>query len=95
MFWLEKNLILSNVLISGESNFDEKTVEEMFNWSKFHSEKKYVLLIKSILSQKNNQEFQEKKTRCLLNVFGIHSEFFKNSISVCFSENIMTEVSYT
>ena len=24
MFWLEKNLILSNVLITGESNFDEK-----------------------------------------------------------------------
>ena len=31
MFWLEKNLILSNVLISEESNFDEKNVEEVFN----------------------------------------------------------------
>ena len=31
MFWLEKNLILSNVLIAGESNFDEKNVEEVFN----------------------------------------------------------------
>ena len=33
MFWLEKNLILSNVLITGKSNFDEKNVEETFNWS--------------------------------------------------------------
>ena len=31
MFWLEKNLILSNVFITGESNFDEKNVEEVFN----------------------------------------------------------------
>ena len=31
MFWLEENLILSNVLITGESNFDEKNVEEVFN----------------------------------------------------------------
>ena len=31
MFWLEKNLILSNVLITGESNFDEKNVKEVFN----------------------------------------------------------------
>ena len=31
MFWLEENLILSNVLIRGESNFDEKNVEEVFN----------------------------------------------------------------
>ena len=29
MFWLEENL--SNVLITGESSFDEKNVEEMFN----------------------------------------------------------------
>ena len=25
MFWLEENVILSNVLITGESNFDENT----------------------------------------------------------------------
>ena len=31
MFWLEESLILSNVLIAGESNFDEKNVEEVFN----------------------------------------------------------------
>ena len=31
MFWLEENLILSNVLITGESNFDQKNVEEVFN----------------------------------------------------------------
>ena len=31
MFWLEENLILSNVLITGESNFDEKNVEEVLN----------------------------------------------------------------
>ena len=31
MFWLGENLILSNVLITGESNFDEKYVEEVFN----------------------------------------------------------------
>ena len=31
MFWLEENVILSNVLITGESNFDEKNVEEVFN----------------------------------------------------------------
>ena len=30
----------------GESNFDEKNVEEMLNWSEFHSEKKYYVLIK-------------------------------------------------
>ena len=28
MFWLEENLILSNVLIRGESNFDVKYVEK-------------------------------------------------------------------
>ena len=44
MFWLEENLILSNALITGESNFDEKkNVEEMFNWSEVHSEKKNYL----------------------------------------------------
>ena len=40
MFWLEENLILSNVLIRGESNFDdkyvEKSVQKVFNWSEFH-----------------------------------------------------------
>ena len=35
--------VLSNVLITEESSFDEKNVEEMFNWSEFHSEKKYYL----------------------------------------------------
>ena len=30
MFWLEENLILSNVLVRGESNFDDKYVE-VFN----------------------------------------------------------------
>ena len=43
MFWLEENLIFSNVLITGKSNFDEKNVKEMFNWSEVHSEKKYYL----------------------------------------------------
>ena len=28
MFWLEENLLLSNVLIRGESNFDDKYVEK-------------------------------------------------------------------
>ena len=31
MFWLEENLIFSNILITGESNFDEKNAEEVFN----------------------------------------------------------------
>jgi len=39
MFWLEENQIPSNVLITVESNFDEKNVKEMFNWSGVHSEK--------------------------------------------------------
>ena len=43
MFWLKENLILSHVLITEESNFDEKNDKEMFNWSEFHSEKKYYL----------------------------------------------------
>ena len=43
MFWLEENIILFNVLITGESNFDEKNVKEMFNWSEFPSQKKYYL----------------------------------------------------
>ena len=30
-------------MFTGESNFDEKNVKEMFNWSEFHSEKKYYL----------------------------------------------------
>ena len=30
----------------GESNSDEKNVEEIFNWSEVHSEMKYYLLIK-------------------------------------------------
>jgi len=41
MFWLEDNLVLSHVLITGESDFDEKNVEEVFNWSsEVHAEKK-------------------------------------------------------
>ena len=28
MFWLEENLILSNVLITGESSFDEKMLKK-------------------------------------------------------------------
>ena len=43
MFWLQKNLILSNFLITEESNFDETNVAEMFNWSEVYSEKKYYL----------------------------------------------------
>ena len=43
MLWLDENLILSNVLITEESNFDEKNVKEMFNWSEVHLEKKYHL----------------------------------------------------
>ena len=46
MFWLEENLILSNVLSTGKSNFDEKNVNEMFNWSEDHLEKKDYILIK-------------------------------------------------
>ena len=40
IFWLEENLIHFNVLIRGESNFDDKYVEKSvqlrFNWSEFH-----------------------------------------------------------
>ena len=43
MFLLEENLILSNVLITGETNFDVKNVKEMFNWSEVHSGKKSYL----------------------------------------------------
>ena len=43
MFWLEENLIRSNILITGEFNFDEKNVKEMFKWSEVDSEKKYYL----------------------------------------------------
>ena len=44
MFWLEEDLILSNVLITVESIFDEKkNVKEMFTWSEVHSQKKYYL----------------------------------------------------
>ena len=39
MFLLDENLILSNVLITGETNFDVKNVKEMFNWSEGHPEK--------------------------------------------------------
>ena len=41
---LERIRLSSNQNIGeGESNFDEKYVEEMFNWSEIHSEKKYYL----------------------------------------------------
>ena len=30
---------LSNVLITGESNFDERNGQEMFNWSELHSDR--------------------------------------------------------
>ena len=43
MFWLEENLILSYVLITEKSNFDETNDKEMFNWSEVHSENKYYL----------------------------------------------------
>ena len=35
MFWLEENLILSNVLITGESNFDEKMSKKCSTDQKF------------------------------------------------------------
>ena len=41
MFWLEENLIISNVLITEEFHFHFENVQEMFNWSEVHSEKKY------------------------------------------------------
>ena len=42
---LERIRFSSNQNIGeGKSNFDEKNVEEMFNLSEVHSEKKYVLL---------------------------------------------------
>ena len=41
---LERIRFSSNQNIGeGESNFDEKNVEEMFNWSEIPSEKKYYL----------------------------------------------------
>ena len=41
---LERIRFSSNQNIGeGESDFDEKNVEEMFNWSEVHSEKKYYL----------------------------------------------------
>ena len=41
---LERIRFSSNQNIGeGESNFDVKNVEEMFNWSEVHSEKKYYL----------------------------------------------------
>ena len=46
MFWLEENLTLSNVLITGESNFDEKNVEKVqlvFNWTELHTYWNYLL----------------------------------------------------
>ena len=47
MFWLEKNLILSNVLITGESNFDEKkcqrSVQHVCNWTELHTFWNYLL----------------------------------------------------
>ena len=43
IFFIKIRFSLSNVLIRGESNFDEKNVEEMFFWSEVHSEKKYYL----------------------------------------------------
>ena len=42
-FFIKIRFSLSNVLITGESNFDEKNVKEMFNWPEVHSEKKYYL----------------------------------------------------
>ena len=40
MFCLEENLILSNGLITRESNFDEKNVNEVFNM--FSTEQKCI-----------------------------------------------------
>ena len=37
-------------MIKGESNFVEKNVEEMINWSEFHSEKKYYLKIGTLMA---------------------------------------------
>ena len=37
IFWLEKeNLILSNVLIRGESKCDDKSGQNVFKWSEVH-----------------------------------------------------------
>ena len=36
-------MCLSNILITVESNFDERNGQEMFNWSEVHLKKKHYL----------------------------------------------------
>ena len=43
IFIIKIRVSLSNVLITGEYNFDSKNVKEMLNWSEVHLEKKYYL----------------------------------------------------
>ena len=38
-----ENLILSNVLIRGDSNCDDKSGQKVFKWSELHSERNYFL----------------------------------------------------
>ena len=43
-----------------ESNFDEKNVEKMFNWSEVHSEKKYYLYNRDFSSKYFVRFWKEK-----------------------------------
>ena len=43
IFFIKIRFSCNQNIGEGESNFDEKNVEEMFNWSEVHSEKKYYL----------------------------------------------------
>ena len=63
MFWLEENLILSNVLIRGESNFDDKYVEKsvqlVFNWSKFHLSEMTCYKIHTLVQTNNKPTYKD------------------------------------
>ena len=50
---------LSNVLIAGESNFDERNGQEMFNWSEVHSYRNNFLKMNALGS---NEFFLEKNS---------------------------------
>ena len=61
MFWLDENLILSNVLIRGESNFDDKYVEksvQLVRGSSFRNDLLQNPYFNNFQKQKTNVENQ-------------------------------------
>ena len=75
MFWLEENLILFNVLINEEYNFDEKYVEKIvlhwFNWSEFHLSKMTCYKIHTLTMSLNHWSWEFLRAECYIDLISL------------------------